>query len=69
MMSTPVCASVRPRQNAAWSILIEACRQEEPRTVTAEELQAWVDQLYGGNKPTNVVDQLIQERRAEAARE
>jgi plasmid stability protein len=59
----------RSMEAEARSILIEACRQEEPRTVTAEELQAWVDQLYGGNKPTNVVDQLIQERRAEAARE
>lgn len=52
----------------ARKILIEACWQEEP-PMTAEALQAWVEQLYGGNKPTNVVEQLIRERRAEAERE
>jgi plasmid stability protein len=33
------------------------------------ELQAFVDKLYGGNKPKNVVEELIAERRREFARE
>jgi hypothetical protein len=33
------------------------------------ELQAFVDKLYGGKKPKGVVDDLIAERRREAARE
>jgi hypothetical protein len=32
-------------------------------------LQRWVDEMFGGNKPKNVVDEFIAERRAEAARE
>ncbi len=32
-------------------------------------LQQLVDQLYQGKKPNNVVEQLIQERRAEAKKE
>lgn len=35
----------------------------------AKRLQAFVDKLYGGRKPRNVVDELIAERRREAARE
>jgi plasmid stability protein len=34
-----------------------------------KELQAFVDKLYGGNKPKNVVEELIAERRREFARE
>lgn len=33
------------------------------------DLQSWVDQLYGDNKPKNVVETLLAERRQEAARE
>jgi plasmid stability protein len=59
----------RSMEAEARKILIEACGQEEEPQLTAEALQAWVEQLYGGNKPTNVVEQLICERRAEAERE
>lgn len=33
------------------------------------DLQLWVDQLYGTEKPINVVDTLIAERRQEAVDE
>ncbi len=59
----------RSMEAEARTILIEACRQEEEPPLTAEALQAWVEQLYGGKKPTNVVEHLIRERRAEAERE
>jgi plasmid stability protein len=35
----------------------------------AKRLQDFVDKLYGGNKPKNVVDELIAERRRAAERE
>ena len=35
----------------------------------AERLQAFIDKLYGDRKPKNAVDELIAERRREAARE
>ncbi len=44
-------------------ILTEACKIDKK---SAAGLQQLVDQLYGGKKPTNVVENLIQERRAEA---
>lgn len=42
---------------------------EDERSASVEALQEWVDRLYGGRKPTGVVDDLIAERRSEAARE
>jgi len=36
---------------------------------TPESLQAWVDELYGQQKPSSVVDDLINERRREATEE
>ena len=60
----------------AEAILAAACAEDEKPPTTAEEakaaaerLQAFVDKLYGGRKPKNVVDDLIAERRREAARE
>ena len=49
-------------------ILIELC---EPLQQKADfsQLQTMVKQLYGDNKPDNVVDELIAERRSEAQRE
>lgn len=47
-------------------ILSEACVS---RKRPATDLQKLVDRLYEGNKPSNVVDDLILERRAEAVRE
>ena len=47
-------------------ILTEACISN---TKPVAGLQQLVDQLYHGKKPTDVVDQLIRERRAEADKE
>jgi plasmid stability protein len=47
-------------------ILTEACDIERK---SATGLQNLVDQLYEGKKPPHVVEQLIQERRAEASKE
>jgi plasmid stability protein len=44
-------------------LLTEACTVEKK---PATGLQDLVDQLYKGNKPDDVVDQLIRERRTEA---
>lgn len=46
-------------------ILTHASLAEE-RVASAEALQEWVTGLYGGCKPTGVVDDLIAERRREA---
>src|SRR5437763_5730180 len=49
------------------AILEAACA---PRaTMSIEEVQAWVDRLYSGRKPKNVVEDFIAERRREALRE
>lgn len=48
-------------------ILTQACLPASP--VSLKEIQDWVDEVYGDRKPTNVVEQLIQERRQEAQRE
>jgi plasmid stability protein len=58
----------RSMEAEARAILIEAC-QTENGVFTPSELQAWVDELYGDQKPAHVVDDLIKERRQEAARE
>ncbi len=49
-------------------ILIELC-EPAPKQPDFSQLQTMVKQLYGDKKPGNVVDELIAERRAEAARE
>jgi len=40
---------------------------EPQETTDPDELQDWIDRLYAGQKPGNVVDELIDERRLEAA--
>ena len=50
------------------AILTEVTTKEE-RAESAASLQDWVDQLYGDSRPANVVDELIAERRNEAANE
>jgi len=37
--------------------------------LNADQLQTWVEQIYGQSKPNDVVDELIRERRKEAADE
>ena len=66
----------RSMEAEARSILAEACAPATKARVTPEEalakarrLQAFVDKLYGGRKPHGVVDELIAERRREAAKE
>jgi plasmid stability protein len=50
----------------ARKILTEACKIDKKSPTCLQQL---VDQLYDGKKPANVVENLIQERRAEANRE
>ena len=66
----------RSMEAEARTILAEACSKKRKRRASADEamakarrLQAFVDKLYGGNKPKNVADDLIAERRREAAKE
>jgi plasmid stability protein len=56
----------RSMEAEARAILIEACKIEDG-VFAPSILQAWVDRLYGGQKPAHVVDDLIEERRQEAA--
>jgi antitoxin FitA-like protein len=45
----------------AGTILSAACAPED-RTTAASTLPGWVAQLYGGNRPRAVVEDLIRER-------
>ena len=58
----------RSMEAEARSILIEACKIEQP-SLLPTALQAWVDELYDNRKPFNVVDTLLSERRQEAKQE
>lgn len=42
---------------------------ESHGTANADELQGWVEQIYGKTRPNDVVDELIRERRKEATDE
>ncbi len=57
----------RSMEAEARGILAESLAADE--LMTPEALQAWVAGLYRGRPPTGVVDELLAERRAEAARE
>jgi len=61
----------RSMEAEAREILATACAQtsSDEAAGSVEALQDWVDQLYGPDKPAHVVDDLIAERREEAARE
>jgi hypothetical protein len=59
----------RSMEAEARAILTEACRPRRPLADVVRELQAWVDASYGAAKPDHAVEDLIRERRAEAARE
>jgi plasmid stability protein len=52
----------------AREILTAACRRPETK-VTAEALRSFVDGIYGDRRPTGVVEDLLEERRREAASE
>jgi plasmid stability protein len=59
----------RSMEAEARAILSEACRPRRPIGEVVAELQGWIDSSYGAAKPSGVVDELLRERRAEAARE
>jgi plasmid stability protein len=58
----------RSMEAEARSILSEVCRPSEP-AVTAADLQRIVDEMFGSEKPTNMVDEFLRWRREEAWRE
>ena len=58
----------RSMEAEARAILTKACL-EEAGSKRAATLPGWVSKLYGRRKPTRVVDDLITQRRKEAARE
>lgn len=58
----------RSMEGEARDIITAACSDPD-ETVSGQALQALVDRLYGSQKPAAVVDELIQERRREAASE
>ena len=59
----------RSMEAEARAILAAATATPEPALEKAKRLQEFVDKLYGDRKPKNAVDELIAERRREAARE
>jgi plasmid stability protein len=58
----------RSMESEARAIIEESLRPA-PAAGSAAALPAWVEGLYRGNCPRSVVDDLIRERRREAARE
>jgi plasmid stability protein len=58
----------RSMEAEARAIIAAACAKE-PEHLDPADLQAFVDHLYGDEKPAGVVDALIRERRREARAE
>ena len=58
----------RSMEAEARKILTDVIGAKDDK-LSAAALQDWVDQLYGEQKPDNVVESLIAERRHEAAHE
>ena len=58
----------RSMEAEARKIITDAVMAEN-EALSAAALQTWVDNLYAGNKPQQVVDSLIEERRLEAEKE
>jgi plasmid stability protein len=59
----------RSMEAEARSILGEVCKPRKSTEEVVREVQAWVDEVYGPNKPKNVVDEFLRWRRAEAWRD
>jgi plasmid stability protein len=59
----------RSPEAEALAIIEAALTPEDTGLVTVDDLQRLVDEMYGPNKPKNVVDDFIAERRREARRE
>jgi plasmid stability protein len=53
----------------ARAILGEVCKPRKSTDEVVRAVQAWVDEVYGPNKPKGVVDEVVRERREEAKRE
>ncbi len=58
----------RSMEAEARTILTSTCDEDEKK-VSAERVREWVDDLYGKDRPTGVVDELIAERRREGGQE
>jgi plasmid stability protein len=56
-------ASGRSVEAEAASILAEAVVKETQQDDPAERFLAMVDEMYGSNRPKNVVDEFLAERR------
>ena len=59
----------RSMEAEARMILAAAVQEKPPKPVDLESLRAFMLRLYGGELPTGVVDDLIEERRREGRRE
>lgn len=61
----------RSMEAEARAILAAACGSDAPAQAAASiaDIQAWVDRIYGHDKPEHVVDDMLADRRREAARE
>jgi len=47
--------------------IVEEAALAADQARSARALQEWVDEIYGGDKPRKVVDELLAERRREAS--
>jgi antitoxin FitA len=59
----------RSMEAEARAILSEACANKRALTWDPSTLQAFFDRLYGKKRPRSATDDLISERRREAAQE
>ena len=59
----------RSMEAEARAILGEVRKPRKSTEEVVRAVLAWVDDVYGPNKPKGVVDELIRERREEAKRE
>jgi plasmid stability protein len=66
-LRTRAAKNGRSMEAEVRAILEAALAPREIKSI--EEVQAWVDRIYGGRKPKNVVDDFIAERRREVRRE
>jgi plasmid stability protein len=59
----------RSMEAEARAILSEVCKPRKPPEEVVRDVQAWVDQVYGADKPHDVVDEFLRWRRTEAWRD
>lgn len=51
------------------AILTDVCKPRKSAEEVLREVQAWVEETYGADKPEGVVDDFIRWRRSEAWRD